>query len=325
MHLSDLILQARQGDCAAIAAILAQALKLKPKQLQVHLKQGYLTIVLYKSVPRPATLAIIQQALQPIGRPTVQIVKVYAQNSPTASPLWVTEFHLAPLNPRSTRPVQQSRPQAPFNLPSWIAEKPDPSRWAKQLHDRFYPLQLVIVLLLALYGIFGSHSYSVEAFLDGPDGISNFMHGVNLIFHEAGHMLFLPFGEFMHFLGGSLNQILIPALISGYFFWTGQKFSGAVCLCWTGENFWDVSVYVKDASLQELPLLGGEGVMHDWNTLLGWMGLLRFDHAIGNFLFAIGSLLYIAAIALGIYHSRRRPPTPPNPPNYPDLPELPQD
>jgi hypothetical protein len=26
----------------------------------------------------------------------------------------------------------------------------------------------------------------------------------NLIFHEAGHVLFTPLGEFMHFLGGSV-------------------------------------------------------------------------------------------------------------------------
>ena len=35
---------------------------------------------------------------------------------------------------------------------------------------------------------------------------ASFLHLINLPFHEAGHILFLPFGEFMTTLGGSLTQ-----------------------------------------------------------------------------------------------------------------------
>src|SRR5258705_269533 len=39
---------------------------------------------------------------------------------------------------------------------------------------------------------------------------ASFLHLVNLPFHEAGHYIFLPLGEFMTILGGSLMQVIVP-------------------------------------------------------------------------------------------------------------------
>ena len=39
---------------------------------------------------------------------------------------------------------------------------------------------------------------------------ASFLHMINLPFHEAGHILFGPFGDFMSTLGGSLTQVLVP-------------------------------------------------------------------------------------------------------------------
>lgn len=33
--------------------------------------------------------------------------------------------------------------------------------------------------------------------------------GVNLVIHEAGHIVFMPFGEFIMIAGGSLFQIIL--------------------------------------------------------------------------------------------------------------------
>ncbi|PYM31744.1 MAG: zinc ribbon domain-containing protein, partial [Candidatus Rokuibacteriota bacterium] len=46
----------------------------------------------------------------------------------------------------------------------------------------------------------------------GSSGVVAFLHGVNLIFHEAGHVIFGFLGEFIAVAGGSLNQVLIPAI-----------------------------------------------------------------------------------------------------------------
>ena len=43
---------------------------------------------------------------------------------------------------------------------------------------------------------------------------TSFMHNILLPIHEAGHILFIPFGEFMTILGGSLFPILFPLIIA---------------------------------------------------------------------------------------------------------------
>jgi enamine deaminase RidA (YjgF/YER057c/UK114 family) len=56
-------------------------------------------------------------------------------------------------------------------------------------------------------------------------------------------------------------------------------------------------VYIKDARTQELPLVGGGE--HDWAILLGQLGLLPRDQAIGGAVFLAGFLIYGVAIIAG--------------------------
>jgi len=37
----------------------------------------------------------------------------------------------------------------------------------------------------------------------------HFIDGVNLLIHEAGHIIFMPFGEFISIAGGSLFQLIV--------------------------------------------------------------------------------------------------------------------
>src|SRR5688500_4857762 len=70
---------------------------------------------------------------------------------------------------------------------------------------------------------------------------------VNLAVHEAGHILFGLFGDIPGVLGGSLFQIIIPAVFAGYFFRSGQRFSGAMTMVWVAQSMVNVSIYIKDA------------------------------------------------------------------------------
>ena len=81
---------------------------------------------------------------------------------------------------------------------------------------------------------------------------------VNLVFHEAGHVVFLPLGRFMTILGGSLLQVLVP-LICTLAFLTRHldTFAASVTLWWTGQSLIELAPYINDARAQELMLLGG--------------------------------------------------------------------
>ncbi len=131
----------------------------------------------------------------------------------------------------------------------------------------------------------------------GAGGVVAFLHGVNLVFHEAGHLIFGFFGQFIAVLGGSLNQVLIPAICVGAFLRTKQRASAAVALFWTGQSLADVAVYAADGRAMALPLLA-EGLVHDWNYLLGTTGLLQRAEAIGRLLFGAGALLMLGALAI---------------------------
>ena len=133
-----------------------------------------------------------------------------------------------------------------------------------------------------------------------------FLDGVNLIFHEAGHVLFMFFGQFLSILGGSLTQILIPMFIFLYFFLQKKYVSSSIVLFWLGQSFINVSVYAGDAITQSLPLLGGESVLHDWHYLLSTMGILQHTPLVSGIFFWTGIFIYFLAIFLGTYDVTKR-------------------
>src|SRR6266404_7056028 len=86
-------------------------------------------------------------------------------------------------------------------------------------------------------------------------------------------------------LGGSLNQVLVPAVCTAVFLTRQQYGSAAVTLFWVGQNLADVAVYIADGRAMALPLLA-EGLIHDWNFILGRLGLLYRAESLGRLTFA---------------------------------------
>src|SRR5262249_28280768 len=71
----------------------------------------------------------------------------------------------------------------------------------------------------------------------------HFLDGVNLAFHEAGH-LFLGFGgNTLHVLGGTIGQLFFPLLLALRFRGRGESFEAGVCTLWLGESLMNVAVY----------------------------------------------------------------------------------
>lgn len=123
-----------------------------------------------------------------------------------------------------------------------------------------------------------------------------FLDNLNLLIHEAGHFITWPFGEFIHILGGSLFQILFPCCFFVYFFRRRDYFSASFILFWIADNIINVSIYMRDAQVMQLPLLGGDGVIHDWNWLFTSMGILSYTQLIGTTFFVLGVICLFASI-----------------------------
>lgn len=128
-------------------------------------------------------------------------------------------------------------------------------------------------------------------------GLLSFIRLVDLVFHEAGHVIFGFFGSFIAALGGSLNQVLVPAVCAWHFLRQKQMASASAAVFWTGENVIGVAIYVADARDMKLPLLA-EGLTHDWNYLLSELSLRDAAEPLGRLVFVSGVLVLVTAMAL---------------------------
>ena len=128
----------------------------------------------------------------------------------------------------------------------------------------------------------------------------SFLRLINLPFHEAGHILFSPLGEFMTILGGSLMQVIVPLVCAVAFLRREDWFGAAVCVWWAGESLVDVAPYIADARALQMPLLGGgtgaEVEGHDWEAILTRLGWLNLDRTIGMWTHVIGSVVMLGAL-----------------------------
>jgi hypothetical protein len=125
----------------------------------------------------------------------------------------------------------------------------------------------------------------------------HFIDNVNLIIHEAGHVVFFLFGTFLYIAGGSLLQLIMPALFVWYFYKTNQKSSMPIVIYWLAINFFSVAHYASDAVDMKLELLGGDSSGHDWNNLLTMTHLLGLTKPIAGLIYACG----IICIFWGLY------------------------
>ena len=98
--------------------------------------------------------------------------------------------------------------------------------------------------------------------------------------------------------GGSLFQVIMPALFVGYFTYHRKYYSASLVLFWVGESILNVSVYAGDAVALQLPLLGGQDSLHDWNYLLSSLNLLSATPQIAGAIRLFGTIV-IALAAVG--------------------------
>jgi hypothetical protein len=172
-----------------------------------------------------------------------------------------------------------------------------------------YARGALLIVLLA-YGIH-------LAALDVPDAEiwGSLLHYPAVPIHEFGHILFLPFREFLHLLGGSLFQIGLPLAFGAVLLVKNRDpFAAAVTLWWSAVEVMDVAPYVYDAKVPQHVLLTGrtgDTGAHDFIDVLGDLGLLDRAQGVGYGVHHFGVAMMGAAIAWGGYivwrqfHARR--------------------
>ncbi len=179
-----------------------------------------------------------------------------------------------------------------FSLRQWLLHRPAPmdeiTWWS-------------CAALLAAFAIWG-WVLMAQDYRSGDIG-SSFMHKPLLVFHEAGHVVFRPFGEWMTVLGGSLGQLIMPAILCGALLVKNRDPFGASMGLWlVGVSLLDLAPYMYDSLHPQLMLLSGrtgEEGGHDWIYLFSSLGWLQKSQFIGGLVHKLGALTVLLALAWG--------------------------
>lgn len=163
-----------------------------------------------------------------------------------------------------------------------------------------FMVYLTVYIVFFAWGIdFISMDFRTNAIME------SWFHNVNLVFHEAGHFLFIPFGRTGAILGGSIFQVLLPLiLLFSFLFYNRDAFSASIGLWWCGQSVMDVAPYIADARSLNLHLLG-VGIaadspgMHDWANFLRPRGWLSYDTTIAYWVDLVGAGVLILSLIWG--------------------------
>ena len=125
------------------------------------------------------------------------------------------------------------------------------------------------------------------------------LHLSVILFHEAGHVLFSPFGEALRIAGGTLGQFLMPLVCAVALHRQGDNFGAALGLAWLSLSGIDASIYAYDAADPVLPLIGGgtgADSFHDFIFLFDRFGQLHHARGWAIAIKALGTLGLYAAL-----------------------------
>ena len=126
------------------------------------------------------------------------------------------------------------------------------------------------------------------------------LHLTVILFHEAGHVIFMLFGEALRVAGGTLGQLLMPFICAVALHRRGDNFGAAICLAWLGMSLMDASVYAYDAADPLLPLIGGgtgSDSFHDFVFLFERYGQLGHARGWAMAMKALGAIAVYASLA----------------------------
>ena len=112
------------------------------------------------------------------------------------------------------------------------------------------------------------------------------LDNVHLVTHEAGHLLFGWFGETLGLWGGTIFQLLVPALLAAGFVARKELPGTVFCVVAFFHSLTGVATYMADALRLELPLVTVGAIadesQHDWLRIFTQLGVLPHAIQIGN-------------------------------------------
>jgi hypothetical protein len=112
------------------------------------------------------------------------------------------------------------------------------------------------------------------------------LDNIHLPIHEGGHLLFGWLGATPGLWGGTILQLLVPALLAMSFAVKQELTGTTFCVVFFFHSLTGVATYMIDALRLELPLVTVGAVadesQHDWVNIFTSLGVLPHATQIGN-------------------------------------------
>ena len=189
-----------------------------------------------------------------------------------------------------------------------IATRPSLARWLLHVPQdvskgNFYARCVVLVLVIM---------YTVKIFREtnifyGDLG-GHFLSMALLPWHEAGHVIFRLFGQFMAIAGGTIMQHLFPIVLGVALIVKGRNpFGGALCLWLLGYSWLYTAWYMHDAGDPQAMMVSGKSSAeddgHDFVNIFSYFGGWWLLNAtkIGVFVGRVAQAIMLSGIAWGAY------------------------
>jgi hypothetical protein len=161
--------------------------------------------------------------------------------------------------------------------------------------------EIILLALLAYLSLYLATDYQTPHGRHDMPFLVWIIDTIDLFIHEGGHGIFRFLGQFMHFLGGSLIQFIIPIATIIVFLRTSGSRSLMGTLYWLGQNMINVSIYIADAPKQQLTLISPHA-MHDWRWLCGYMGIMDSAGDLAAVVAFLGTLSLVGALGVTVYY-----------------------
>lgn len=178
-------------------------------------------------------------------------------------------------------------------------KKPRPAAMEQRLAS--LPLVVHATILVLLVLLFASSMGWVSGKLSLPE---YFVDKIGLLIHEAGHFFTAWAGRFVHFFGGTLLEVGVPATLAIWFIMAGHHRFGAIILSWLHIALISVARYAADAQDLRLNLLGASDLIedkmagHDWHNMLSMLNLLEATPLIADMIWSVGVVAGIVSVVL---------------------------
>jgi hypothetical protein len=136
------------------------------------------------------------------------------------------------------------------------------------------------------------------------------LDNIHLPIHEGGHLLFGWLGDTLGLWGGTLLQLLVPALLAVSFAVRREIPGTAFCAFAFFHSLTGVATYMADALRLELPLVTVGAIadesQHDWVRIFTSLGLLPHAIQIGNFTRLVAWAGMVGSVAWLVWRGSRQ-------------------